>query len=67
MTTKLRSKKLPSNGIPYTCGSAWMQFSRDEDRVRLDAHGSLVFTASQCRQLAAWLNERASEMEKESK
>jgi hypothetical protein len=68
MAKDLRSKKLTSttpNGIAYMCGSAWMQFTRASNRVWLDAHGSLVFNARQCRTLAEWLNERADEMEAE--
>ena len=42
---------------------AWMVLTREASCVYLDAHGSLVFNAQQCRTLAAWLNERADEME----
>lgn len=68
MAKDLRSKKLTSttpDGIAYMCGSAWMQFTRASNRVWLDADGRLPFTAQQCRKLAAWLDERASEMEME--
>jgi len=42
---------------------AWMVLTREASCVWLDAHGSQAFTAKQCRTLAAWLNERADEIE----
>ena len=49
--------------ISYECGKAWMVLTREASCVFLDANGSLIFNAKQCRTLAAWLNERADEME----
>ena len=66
MAKRQRSKQLTyttPNGIAYMRGSAWMQFTRASNHIWLDADGSLPFTARQCRTLAAWLNERADEME----
>jgi len=40
-----------------------MVLTREASCVWLDANGSLIFNAKQCRTLAAWLNERADEME----
>ena len=65
MIEKLKSckRKDSKQSLCYTRDKAWMAFSRDADCVWLDAHGTLIFTSSQCRTLASWLNERAAEME----
>jgi len=49
--------------ICYTCDKAQAALTREADGVWLDAHGSLVFNAQQCRTLAKRLNERAAEMD----
>ena len=51
----------PSMGPPSFNGGRVL--TREASCVWLDANGSLIFNAKQCRTLAAWLNERADEME----
>ena len=60
---KSRKRSHTKLWISYERDKAWMVLTREASCVWLDANGSLIFNAKQCRTLAAWLNERADEME----
>jgi hypothetical protein len=60
---KSRKRSHTKLWISYERDKAWMVLTREASCVWLDALGSLVFNAKQCRTLATWLDERADEMD----
>ena len=49
--------------IGYECDDSWVRAECDHGVVWFEKFGYVPLNASQCRKLAEWLNERASEME----